>query len=127
MDFLLEVGVEDLPAGSIGSLREELSLRFSRFLTEFRIPAEKIETFSTVRRLVVTAKGLPKKQPDNLTEVPGPPAMAVFQSDGGLTSTGEGYCRAHRIEPKELKIKEEGKKKTVYYLKKEEGKSIREC
>lgn len=122
MEFLLEIGVEDLPAGAIPGFCENLTRSFQNLLEENRLSGE-IEAWVTIRRLVVRAKGLPPKQPDKITEVLGPPASAAFLPNGALTQTGLGYCRAHKINPKELKIKEDGKKKVTYYLKKEKGKT----
>jgi glycyl-tRNA synthetase beta chain len=126
MDFLLEVVVEDLPAESIPDLAAQLSAKFNQALIENRIPAEKLTSFTTIRRLVVFAEGLPKKQAAQVVEVSGPPAAAAFQPDGKPAPAGLGYCRAHKITPEDLKIKDVGKKKVTYYLRKEKGRSTRE-
>ncbi|MFH2069578.1 MAG: glycine--tRNA ligase subunit beta, partial [Candidatus Omnitrophota bacterium] len=126
MDFLLEVVTEDLPAESISDLAEQLSARFGQSLIENRIPAEKLKAFTTIRRLVVFVEGLPKKQAARVVEVAGPPAAKAFQPDGKPTPAGLGYCRAHKINPKDLKVKDDGKKKVSYYLREEKGRSTRE-
>ncbi|MFA5393896.1 MAG: glycine--tRNA ligase subunit beta [Candidatus Ratteibacteria bacterium] len=126
MDFLLEVVVEDLPAELISDLSAQLSAKFNQALVENRIPAEKLISFTTIRRLVVSVEGLPKKQAAQVVEVSGPPAAVAFQPDGKPTPAGLGYCRAHKITPEDLKVKEEGKKKVTYYLREEKGRSTRE-
>lgn len=126
MDFLLEVVVEDLPAESIPDLAEQLSAKFTQAFIENRIPAEKLRSLTTIRRLVVSAEGLPKKQPIQVVEVSGPPAAMAFQPDGKIAPAGLGYCRAHQITPKDLKVKDNGKKKVTYYLRKEKGRSTQD-
>jgi len=134
MEFLLEIGVEDLPADVIATTSEKLAGNFRNILDENHILYEssvdkeitaRIQSFVTVRRLVVKASGLPPKQPGKVTEVPGPPAAAAFLPDGSLSQTGLGYCRAHRINPEELKVKDDGRKKVTYYVKKEKGRTTR--
>ncbi|MCX5642576.1 MAG: glycine--tRNA ligase subunit beta [Candidatus Omnitrophica bacterium] len=126
MDFLLEVVVEDLPADLIPDLADQLSAKFNQALAENRIPAKKLTSFTTIRRLVVSVSGLPEKQAAQVVEVSGPPAAAAFQPDGKPTPTGLGYCRAHKITPAELKVKDEGKKKITYYLREDKGRFTRE-
>jgi len=126
MDFLLEVIVEDLPAESISDLAAQLSAKFNQALIENRIPAKKLISFTTIRRLVVSVEGLQKKQAARSVEVSGPPAAVAFQPDGKPTPAGLGYCRAHKITPEDLKVKDDGKKKVTYYIRKEKGRSTRE-
>jgi len=126
MDFLLEVVVEDLPAESISDLAAQLSEKFNQVLIENRIPAKKLRSFTTIRRLVVSVEGLPKKQAAQIVEVSGPPEAVAFQPDGKPTPAGLGYCRAHQIAPEDLQVKDDGKKKVTYYLRKEKGRSTRE-
>ena len=123
---MLEVVVEDLPAESIPDLAAQLSEKFNQALIENRIPAEKLTSFTTIRRLVVSVEGLPKKQAAQIVEVAGPPAAVAFQPDGIPLPAGLGYCRAHKITPKDLKVKDDGKKKVTYYLREEKGRSTRE-
>ncbi len=122
----MEVVLEDLPAGSISDLSEQLSVKFSQALVEDRIPAKKVRAFTTIRRLVVSVEGLPKRQAARVVEVAGPPAAVAFQPDGKPTPAGLGYCRAHKITPEDLKVREDGKKRVTYYLREEKGLSARE-
>ncbi len=126
MDFLLEVVVEDLPAGSIPDLSEQLSAKFSQAFIENRIPAKKLTSFTTVRRLIVSVEGFPKKQAAQVVEVSGPPAAAIRMPDGSFSLAARGFCRAHQITPEDLKVKDDGKKKVTYYLREEKGRSTRE-
>ncbi len=122
----MEVVLEDLPAGAIPDLSEQLSAKFSQAFIENRIPAKKLKAFTTIRRMVVSAEGLPERQAARVVEVAGPPATVAFQPDGKPAPAGIGYCRAHKITPEELKVREDGKKRVTYYLREEKGLSARE-
>ena len=126
MDFLLEVVVEDLPAELISDLAAQLSAKFNQALIENRIPAKKLTVFTTIRRLIVSVEGLPKKQAVQVVEVSGPPAAVAFQPDGKPAPAGLGYCRAHKITPENMKVKDAGQKKVTYYLREEKGRPTRE-
>jgi len=124
---LLEIVVEDLPADSISDLAAQLFAKFNQALVENRIPAKKLTSFTTIRRLVVSVEGLPKKQAAQVVEVFGPPQAVAFQPDGKqLTPAGFGYCRAHQIAPKRLDVKEVGKKIVTCYIRTDKGRSTRE-
>ena len=126
MDFLLEIGLEDLPAGVIGPLARDAETEFSRLLLEYRLNPESIRVFTTIRRLTVHATGLPEKQADRVIEVAGPPAAKAFKPDGTLTPAGEGYCRAQRIKPADLQVRENDKKRVTFYRREEPGRTGQE-
>ncbi|HNQ35690.1 MAG TPA: glycine--tRNA ligase subunit beta [bacterium] len=126
MEFLLEIGVEDLPADIIAGLPEQLSVRFKTRLDSHRIAFSALETYATIRRMVIRASGLPEKQPDLEKEVAGPPAAVAFLPEGGLSPAGAGYCRAQGITADRLLVREAGKKRTTYYIKQTEGRPVRE-
>ncbi|MBI3694116.1 MAG: glycine--tRNA ligase subunit beta, partial [Acidobacteria bacterium] len=78
-DFLLEIGVEEVPDWMItGALADLKRL----FLEVF--PGVEVETHATPRRLVLSARGLPAKQPDTKETVTGPPASAGPNAAAGF-------------------------------------------
>ena len=75
-DFLLEIGVEEIPdwmiAGALGDLRE----RFETLLGEHALGGAVHSTHATPRRLVLHAQGLLPRQADSEELVTGPPRSA---------------------------------------------------
>ena len=65
-DFLLEIGLEEVPARMIAGAEAELGKRVSDLLKRERLLGEdaKITTYSTPRRLAVLAEGVRAKQAD---------------------------------------------------------------
>ena len=65
-DFLLEIGLEEIPARMIAGAEAELGKRVSDLLTRERLlaPEAKLTTYSTPRRLAVLVEGVLAKQAD---------------------------------------------------------------
>ena len=66
--YLLEIGLEEVPARFLLSLSEQLKTRVADYLTEQRIEFSTIKTYATPRRLAVIVDGLAEAQAD-VTEV----------------------------------------------------------
>ena len=64
MKFLLEIGLEELPARFILPAANQLAELMDEKLTEERIKFADIEIFSTPRRLAVIVNGIAEKQED---------------------------------------------------------------
>ncbi len=65
VDFLLEIGTDEIPARMITPATEELSRRFRELVDRERLGSSvEIESFSTPRRIAVLARGLASSQPD---------------------------------------------------------------
>src|SRR5271170_1213193 len=82
-DFLLEIGLEEIPARMIAGAEAELGRRVSELLTRERLlPAGgKVTTYSTPRRLAVRVEGLSLAQPDMEEQITGPSWKIAFPSD----------------------------------------------
>ena len=64
-DFLLEIGLEEVPARMIAGAEAELGKRVSELLKRERLVAAnaKVTTYSTPRRLAVLAEGVRPSKP----------------------------------------------------------------
>ena len=94
-DFLLEIGLEEVPARMIDGAREELARRIGALLTRERlVPAggPQLMAFSTPRRLAALARGLVISQPDMTEEVSGPAVKVAFK-DGAPTPAAEAFAK----------------------------------
>jgi glycyl-tRNA synthetase beta chain len=79
-DFLLEIGLEEIPARMIAGAEAELGKRVGELLTRERLlgAGGKVTTFSTPRRLAVQVEGLVLAQPDAEEEMVGPSWKIAF-------------------------------------------------
>lgn len=104
MDFLLEIGTEEIPARLLAGLGEDLRGRMSAGLAEVNLPAEDgAELFLTPRRLAVRLSGLPASQEDRLEEVLGPPAKIAFDESGAPTKAASGFARSQGADTEALR------------------------
>jgi glycyl-tRNA synthetase beta chain len=105
MDFLLEVGCEEIPARFITPVLSEMGVRFQKALIDNRLSADDppvIETFGTPRRLVLSAKALPDRQSDLDEELLGPRVEAAFDAEGKPTKACQGFARSKGVEVDQL-------------------------
>ena len=79
-DFLLEIGLEEIPARMIAGAEAELGRRVGELLTRERLLGAngKVTTYSTPRRLAVRVEGLAFAQPDTEEQLVGPSWKIAF-------------------------------------------------
>ncbi|TDQ41727.1 glycine--tRNA ligase subunit beta [Aureibacillus halotolerans] len=103
--FLLEIGLEELPAQYVAGSEEALKKAVESWLKDVRLPFEKVSSFSTPRRLAVAIDGLGEKQADRQEEVRGPAKRIAVDADGQWTKAAIGFARGQHVEPTDLTIK----------------------
>jgi glycyl-tRNA synthetase beta chain len=96
-ELLLEIGVEDLPAGWLPDLTRQLADRLAVRLAEHRLAADRPEAFATPRRLVARVARVADRQPDRDETILGPPVRAAFAPDGQPTPAALGFARKHGV------------------------------
>jgi glycyl-tRNA synthetase beta chain len=103
-DFLLEIGLEEVPARMIASAQAELLKRTLVLLTrEQLIPADATaHAYSTPRRLAVLIHDVLLQQPDITEETTGPAVKIAFK-DGLPTPAAEAFARKAGIAVADLK------------------------
>lgn len=95
-DFLLEIGVEELPASFLKPAAEALEQLLRRWFGEQRIACGPSDLFYTPRRLAVRFAGVAEQQESVTVEIQGPPKRAAFDAEGHPTQTALGFARAHQ-------------------------------
>ncbi len=105
-DFVLEIGVEELPASDVDDALLQLRSLAPKLFEDLRLEYKKLHCFATPRRLVVLAEKLALRQPDEEFIAKGPPASRAFDADGKPTKAAEGFARSRGIDVSELKVEE---------------------
>ncbi len=102
-DFLLEIGLEEIPARMIAAAEAELLRRTLALLErEQLVPegavifAHGARSFSTPRRLAVFIKDVRERQPDITEEVTGPAVKIAF-NDGRPTPAAEAFAKKNGL------------------------------
>lgn len=104
-DFVLEIGVEELPADDITTGMEALRRAFEDdVLAAHGLTHKGLQVFGTPRRLVVHVSEMAEREPDSLAEIKGPPESAAFDGQGRPTQALLGWARKYQLElsPEEL-------------------------
>jgi glycyl-tRNA synthetase beta chain len=92
-DFLLEIGLEEVPARMIAGAESELGRRMNDLLTRERLLAagSSVTTYSTPRRLAVLVEGVLAAQADTEEQLTGPSWKVAFR-DGAPTKAAEAFA-----------------------------------
>jgi glycyl-tRNA synthetase beta chain len=91
-DFLLEIGLEEVPARMIAGAQAELLRRTLALLEREQLEGVEAVSYSTPRRLVVLVRGVREQQADITEEVTGPAVKIAFK-DGVATPAAEAFAR----------------------------------
>ena len=102
MDFLLEIGTEEIPARMIDGAREELARRVRDLLQRESLIGRNegpssVEAYSTPRRLAVLVRDVSDKQADDTSKVLGPAVKVAFK-DGQPTAAAQAFARKVGVE-----------------------------
>jgi glycyl-tRNA synthetase beta chain len=92
-DFLIEIGMDEIPARMIAGAEAELGRRVNDLLTRERLlaPDTKLTTYSTPRRLAVLIEGVLTDQADSEELLTGPSWKVAFK-DGAPTKAAEAFA-----------------------------------
>lgn len=120
-DFLLEVGIEEMPARFLTPALTQLKELTAKTLQEQRIEYSEIQTYGTPRRLVLYVKAVAEKQATLEKEVKGPAKKAAFDVEGNPTKAILGFIRSQGVDLDDLVVRNIGQVEYLYALKREEG------
>ncbi len=100
VDVLIEVGVEELPAGSAPKMAAALGESLTATLQAAGLVAmdAKATVLGTPRRLVAHVSRVLAQQADRDEELLGPPARVAFDAEGRPTRAAEGFARGLGVE-----------------------------
>ncbi|MEW5978724.1 MAG: glycine--tRNA ligase subunit beta [Acidobacteriota bacterium] len=102
LEFILEVGCEEIPARFAEALLTQLKTRVSSMLEEARLSPSPVHGFVTPRRLVIQVAGIADSQGVQRNTVTGPPYQVAFDSAGKPSKAAEGFARKYGIPVEQL-------------------------
>src|SRR5271170_3992564 len=94
MNFLFEIGLEEIPARMIAAAQAELARRIEDLLTRERLlnSGHEVHSYSTPRRLAVLVKGIKAAQADTQEQLTGP-SWAVAFKNGEPTPAAHAFAK----------------------------------
>ncbi|MBD7894634.1 glycine--tRNA ligase subunit beta [Limosilactobacillus sp. Sa3CUN2] len=124
--YLLEVGVEEMPAHVVTPNIKQLHERVAKYLKEQRISFDEIQEFATPRRMALLIHGLSDKQPDIDESVKGPAKKIAQDADGNWTKAAIGFTRGQGASVDDIEFKEVKGVEYVFVEKHIAGKPVAE-
>ncbi|MDQ0565121.1 glycine--tRNA ligase subunit beta [Erythrobacter citreus] len=115
-DFLLELRSEEIPARMQAGARAELEKLFRRELDAASVECGEITVWSTPRRLVLIARGLPLATEAVSEELKGPPVGAPDQAI-------DGFCRKAGVDKGQLETRDVKGRATYFAVKNVPGRA----
>lgn len=105
-NFLLEVGLEEMPARIVTPSIKQLTEKTAEFLKANRLDFESIEHFSTPRRLAIRINNLAEKQADIEEEAKGPAKKIALDAEGNWSKAAQGFVRGQGMTTDDIFFKE---------------------
>ncbi|MFV8826687.1 glycine--tRNA ligase subunit beta [Alkalihalobacterium sp. APHAB7] len=101
-DFLLEIGLEEMPARFVTDAMNQLKDKMENWLKDRNVAYEEIEAYSTPRRLAILITKVAEKQEDMVEEARGPAKKIALDQDGNWTKAALGFARGQGLSTDEL-------------------------
>jgi glycyl-tRNA synthetase beta chain len=123
-ELLLEIGCEELPAGWLPGLTQQVGEVLAAQLRAHRLPPEApSETYSTPRRLTVRIGRLAERQNDLEELITGPPVSASFNPDGSPKPAAAGFAAKQGVELAALERVETPKGQYLGFRRRQRGRA----
>ncbi len=95
MNYLFEIGCEELPSGAIQELSIKLKENFQEILENYNIKKTEIKLCNTPRRITLLVYKLPEKTPERIEIIKGP-------LDNLAEEVVNAFCKKNNVEIKDL-------------------------
>lgn len=126
LQFIVEVGCEEIPARHIDSTLSQLRENLAKKLQDHSLGHGAIDGYATPRRLVLVTPTLEERQADRTERVTGPPRSAAFDAAGNPTPAARGFAAKHGLATDALKCVQTEKGEYLGFEKRIPGKSALE-
>lgn len=124
-DFLLEIGVEEMPARFLDPALAELKELATAALKEHRLTFKRLISCGSPRRITLLVEGLAGSQESLEMEVKGP-AVKVAYKDGVPTRAAAGFAAGQGVEVADLVVKPVGQVDYIFAVRREAGRPTAE-
>ncbi|MGQ9617742.1 MAG: glycine--tRNA ligase subunit beta [Candidatus Aminicenantia bacterium] len=94
VDFLLEIGTEDMPYNHLKEGLSQLSSGLEKLLSNHKIVYEDIKELGTLRRLSILIKNISLQEKPEEEIIIGPPLQVAIDKDGKPTQSLMGFLNA---------------------------------
>ena len=124
--FLMEIGLEEIPAHIVTPSINQLVEKVTIFLNENRLEFSSIESFSTPRRLAIRINELADKQTNIEEKAKGPAKRIALDKEGEWSKAALGFARGQQASSDDLFFEDFNGEEYVFVNKFIEGKLAEE-
>ena len=124
--YLLEIGLEEMPAQMILPAVEQLKSLAQKTCEKQRLNFNDLKTYSSPRRLSIELSGLPDKENDRKVELKGPPLSVAKDDHNNWTQAALGFARKNNVSLKNLETKTIEGKDYLFVQQRELGQPVPE-
>ncbi|WP_225047182.1 glycine--tRNA ligase subunit beta [Lacticaseibacillus kribbianus] len=125
-NYLLEIGLEDMPAHVVTPSLDQFATKAAKFLKENHLDFAGIEKFATPRRLAILITGLADKQEDVEVDAKGPARKIAQDAEGNWSKAAIGFTRGQGMTVDDITFREVKGVEYVYLHKSIVGKPAAE-
>ncbi|MDX8390923.1 MAG: glycine--tRNA ligase subunit beta [Mariprofundaceae bacterium] len=111
--LLIEIGVEEIPAGIAPRMGKALKGGVQKLLADANIEVSELKLGVTPRRLLIHAASCPVLQQDREETLWGPPEKVAFK-DGQATKAAEGFAKKLGLSVSDFELTDKGDGKALY-------------
>ncbi|WP_299035412.1 glycine--tRNA ligase subunit beta [uncultured Anaerococcus sp.] len=123
-NYLLEIGVEEIPSDYVKNTKTQLREKFEKLLTENKLSYEEIEIESTPRRFMILLKNVAEAAKAEVISVRGPSVKIAYDEENNPSRALLGFLKGQKAELSDVLIKEQKGEDYIFVEKKEESKSL---
>jgi glycyl-tRNA synthetase beta chain len=102
LDFLVELGTEELPPKALNALADAFLAGIDKGLQAAGLNYETKTVYAAPRRLAVLITALATQQPDRSINLDGPPRQAAFDAEGNPTQAALGFAKKCGVDLSEI-------------------------
>ena len=124
--YLLEIGLEEVPARFLIEIAKQLQERVEDFLTDRRINFESSKSYSTPRRLAVLVEGIDSHQADLTEKMRGPSLKVAQTEDGDWSPAATGFARGQGANVEDIVVEDYNGEDYIFIQKHVEGQPVEE-
>ncbi len=125
-NYLLEIGLEDMPAHVVTPSVKQFAQKTAKYLKENHLDYDQITQLATPRRLTLYITGLADKQADVEEDVKGPAKKIAQDADGNWSKAAIGFTRGQGMTVDDIEFRQLKGVDYVYLHKAIKGKPAQE-
>ena len=123
-NYLLEIGVEEIPSDYIKSTKNQLREKFEKLIADNNLTCDEIRVESTPRRFAIFLNNIKASEIATVTSVKGPSVKIAYGENGEANKPLLGFLKGQGASLDDVKIREVNGTDYIFVEKVEEIKSV---